>query len=358
MIRRSVAVLAAVGVLLVAALLAVLGRSGGEAGEGPLLFFENPPGGRRGGGLETETAGIPVLCYHYFRGPPGPARWARVTGTVLLNLPLLDDREEWTLPASSFEQHLRYLEDHGVRTLSLAELEAILLAGGDPPPRVVVLTIDDGERSLYEYAYPLLKKYGMKATLFAVTSRLGRGRWHGMEMCTWEEIEEMVRSGVLEVHSHTHDLHFKIRSSGGMWPAFAALADGEPVWRIRSNTMDAAASVEERASSAPASRQPENGPEALIEDLRLSRRVILEHLGTDTRFLAWPYGYGNGYVDSLAHEAGFSGVFTLRPGGNVSDDLTTGIRRYTVTAWTTFRSFESMVHSAVENRPGPKTARK
>lgn len=69
---------------------------------------------------------------------------------------------------ASFSQHLDVLlEDFTI--LSLPELESCLRAGDGPPPRSVVITFDDGDRSVYEHALPLLERAGVPAAVFVVT---------------------------------------------------------------------------------------------------------------------------------------------------------------------------------------------
>ena len=54
---------------------------------------------------------VPVLCYHYIRGPGGPIQFVRVFGYVVLSLPLLDDSELWKVSRRGFERQMQYLVD-------------------------------------------------------------------------------------------------------------------------------------------------------------------------------------------------------------------------------------------------------
>lgn len=348
-----------VGVILVFSLLlaALAALDRGEAEETTDFTFldDFPVDNKKYDYLDPDAHGIPVLCYHYFRGRPGLIRWLKVTGNVLFSIPLLNETEEWTLPAGSFENHLRYLADRGCMTLTLDELEEILSEGDEIPEGAVVITIDDGDRSVYEHAFPLLKKYRMKATLFVVSGRIGEKNWHHLNLCTWDEIREMSQSGLVEIESHTHDLHFKVASAGRMTPAFTALLSDVPVWQARkvmtemerSGSASGADGGSERGGAGGGWRF-ETGSEALLEDLIASRRAIRRETGEESRYLAWPFGYGNAAVDSIARAAGFRMIFTLRPGPTNPEDLPEGIRRYSVTAWTTQRIFRVMTASAVE----------
>lgn len=127
----------------------------------------------------------------------------------------------------SFGRKLRHLADNGYATLSADEYLAFLVGTRPTPDRAVVLTFDDGRGSLWTVAGPLLRRYGMKALVFLVPGRM-RSRpgplpptWADVEagradasavlareagdgaLLSWEEVEELARSGVFEFQSHT-----------------------------------------------------------------------------------------------------------------------------------------------------------
>jgi hypothetical protein len=108
--------------------------------------------------LPGDERGVTVLCYHYFSDHPAPARALRALGAVLLGLPLVSDVETWTTPAGQFENQLRYLAERGFRSLDLDELVAVAEGRAPLPERAVVLTFDDGDRSVHRIAWPLMRK--------------------------------------------------------------------------------------------------------------------------------------------------------------------------------------------------------
>src|SRR5437588_3455633 len=137
---------------------------------------------------QQNTPGIPVLCYHDLQP---------VASNDMVNTP------------NNFEAHLRWLKGHGYSSLSVDQLVAILKGREPQPERAVVITFDDGYQGVYEYAYPLLKRYGMRATLFIVTSKMGDGN-PPMPHLTWPEIEEMDRAGVIRAAVHADEMHVKL----------------------------------------------------------------------------------------------------------------------------------------------------
>jgi peptidoglycan/xylan/chitin deacetylase (PgdA/CDA1 family) len=111
-----------------------------------------------------------------------------------------------------FRQGIACLHERGFCTLALADAAAMLRRGADLPPRSLVLTFDDGYRSVYTEALPVLQRYGMTATVFVTVGAPddagARDRLPsllGREMLRWDEIREMSRAGIaIGAHSLTH----------------------------------------------------------------------------------------------------------------------------------------------------------
>src|SRR6187399_2270376 len=98
---------------------------------------------------------VPVLCYHYVRGPGGPLQFARVFGYVVLSLPLLDDSEIWKVSRRGFERQMQYLVARGYHTVTLDDVHEWQMGRRELPAQSVVITVDDGEESAYKYIYPV-----------------------------------------------------------------------------------------------------------------------------------------------------------------------------------------------------------
>jgi peptidoglycan/xylan/chitin deacetylase (PgdA/CDA1 family) len=82
-------------------------------------------------------------------------------------------------PPQTFASHLAFLASH-YHVISLTRL-----AAGTPPPRSVVITFDDGYRSVYQNAFPLLRTHQMPATLYLVTSVIDNHSMLWMNELTW-----------------------------------------------------------------------------------------------------------------------------------------------------------------------------
>jgi hypothetical protein len=96
-----------------------------------------------------------------------------------------------------FSRHLSYLRNNGYETLTAEEYYYAINAN-QLGSRAVVLTFDDGLSDLYTTIYPLLKKYGFKATAFIIPELVGKEF-----NINWSQALEMHRSGVIDFQSHS-----------------------------------------------------------------------------------------------------------------------------------------------------------
>lgn len=116
------------------------------------------------------------------------------------------------VPPAMFERQLAWLVQQGFTFMTMAEL---LQAGERVPPRTVVLTFDDGYQDNYTNAFPLMRRYGAKGTLYLVVDRHDRdwstykkahhdsGELAREPKLTDAQVREMVESGVFELGAHT-----------------------------------------------------------------------------------------------------------------------------------------------------------
>lgn len=322
-----------------------------EETTGPGNEFLDPPQvaeGRDPADLRG-TAGIPVLCYHYFRAEVDPAYLAKVGGSLLFGLPALGTEEFWTTPIGEFAWHLEYLAESGVEVLTLDEVAA-LAAHGDPlPERAVVLTVDDAELSFHRLAFPLLRKYGVRAHLFVPTSFVG-GTYSGLDICSWDELREMQDSGLVVLGSHTNRLHYKVDGHAGRVPVTWEPEFTREPDRLMNLKVLAALAGAEAQDPARGSWQPLRGGRfgPVTDDLLVSRAALVSNTGAPARWLAWPFGFGNGDLDSVARAVGFTGTVSLHRRTFDPRQGNWHVGRYTVTAHTTREDFRRLI----ERLPG------
>jgi peptidoglycan/xylan/chitin deacetylase (PgdA/CDA1 family) len=137
------------------------------------------------------TKDISILMYHHI-APEGK-------GDVIISQKL-------------FESHIKAIYDAGYTTVSFNQLIDYVEKGIELPEKSVVLTFDDGYLSNYEIAYPILKKYNMKATIFVIGAFVGTDTYKDTDYKTipyfsYAQAQEMVSSGLVSIQSHTYDMH-------------------------------------------------------------------------------------------------------------------------------------------------------
>ncbi|WP_313991137.1 polysaccharide deacetylase family protein [uncultured Selenomonas sp.] len=164
---------------------------------------------------------------------------------------------------SDFDWQMKYLVDHGYHSITPDELYAFMEGQGTLPDRPVLITFDDGYVDNYTNAYPILKKYNLKATIFVVTGFLSKRKGY----LTWDQLREMEQHGIsIESHTVTH---------------------------------------------APL---PELPDERIREELVESKRHAEQELGHPITFIAYPTGVHDLHIAQIAQEAGYRGGFTVKYG--------------------------------------------
>jgi hypothetical protein len=132
-----------------------------------------------------------------------------------------------TIEPKLFESQLQFLKENEYRTLAIKEFhEAIVNPRTSSNRKIILLTIDDARSSVWRFAYPLLQKYQMHATVFVIPGITEDSKscrknledvWNGKcelkeiqdsdindnTLCSWQEIKEMYNSGFLNIESHT-----------------------------------------------------------------------------------------------------------------------------------------------------------
>ena len=97
-----------------------------------------------------------------------------------------------------FERQMKFLKENNYSVLTLEQAADVISRKIRGPRRAVVLTFDDGNLDNYTYAYPILKKYGLPATIFLVVNDIGK-----TDKLNWEQIREMKESGLISFGSHS-----------------------------------------------------------------------------------------------------------------------------------------------------------
>ncbi|WP_425482145.1 polysaccharide deacetylase family protein [Budvicia diplopodorum] len=138
--------------------------------------------------------GVPILTYHHVL-KDDENKLFRHTSTTTSDV--------------AFDAQMAYLKEAGYQTISMYQLEGYLNNTVNIPAKAVVLTFDDGLKSVHRYAYPILKKYGQQATAFIISSRIKHQPqpWdaNSLQFMSISEMKEI--QSVFDIQSHTHFLH-------------------------------------------------------------------------------------------------------------------------------------------------------
>ncbi|MEM9620597.1 MAG: polysaccharide deacetylase family protein [Pseudomonadota bacterium] len=197
---------------------------------------------------------IPILCYHQFT--PGNTTSQRLE-----------------VSAAAFRAQLTYLRDNNYVVLSLDDVAAILDGRQAIPERAVVLTIDDGYRSVYDVAWPILQEFGFPATLYIYTDFVGGGK-----ALSWAQMREMQTTGLIDIQSHAKS-HTSLS-------------------RQTSDTGDAA--YRQRVAA----------------EVSTSAAILSSRLGSEPLHLSYPYGNSSIEAADILRDAGYRTATTVTRGEN------------------------------------------
>jgi peptidoglycan/xylan/chitin deacetylase (PgdA/CDA1 family) len=219
-------------------------------------------------GAAAQPAGaIPVLAYHRF--DPTHAGAATVVTTPV------------------FVTQMAWLAAHNIRVVKLRDALAAIHGGPLVGP-AVVLTADDGWRTVYTEMFPVIRRLDLPVTLFINPPMIG----HGGAYLTWPMIADMVKSGLVDVEAHTLS---------------------HPNFNV------------ERAR-----RTPEAYAAFVAHELAGSRPPITQALQLPADLLAWPFGIHDPTLEAAAKQAGYTAAFALGSRAMVPGDPDFALPRYQV----------------------------
>src|SRR6476469_7359653 len=114
-------------------------------------------------------------------------------------------RPDTEITPQLFEQQMQELKNKGIAVIPMQDLLAWRRGEKAIPPKSAIITFDDGWKSQYDVAWPILKKFNYPFTLFIYTEGIKPGHFSGGESMSWEQLAEMRDAGVdIQAHSATH----------------------------------------------------------------------------------------------------------------------------------------------------------
>jgi peptidoglycan/xylan/chitin deacetylase (PgdA/CDA1 family) len=208
-------------------------------------------------------------------------------------------------PPRVFAEQMRRLKEWGVKVVSL-DTVAQAVVSTVPYGGCVAITFDDGFKNIHEYALPVLHRYGFTATIFLVPHYCGKNnswpsQWTSIPrgpLLSWVEIGEMGKYGIdVGAHTLTHPDLTKM-----------PLSQAE-------------------------------------EEITQSKKIIEDHVGTEIRMFAYPYGRYDSGIREIVRKH-FAGACTTRLGRNDAFSDPYGLRRvdmYYLSHPALFRALSSKV---------------
>jgi peptidoglycan/xylan/chitin deacetylase (PgdA/CDA1 family) len=186
------------------------------------------------------------------------------------------EREEtmrWSVSPGDFDEQMALLAERGRRTLTVAHYAAALRGEAELPPDPVLVTFDDGFADLATTALPVLERYGIVATAFVISGRIGTRGGGSDAALSWEQLHELRANGIqIGSHGQTH-----------------------------------------RALDCLPPREAE-------DEVRSSKRRLEEGLGTEVVSFAYPYGYSSARIRRAVQAAGYSSACAVKNALSHRDD--------------------------------------
>jgi biofilm PGA synthesis lipoprotein PgaB len=195
------------------------------------------------------------------------------------------------------------LRENAYTVVSLDQVREAQKNNQKLPEKSVVLTFDDGFTSFYHTIYPLLRLYKYPATFAIVTNWIenenevvtfGNKQRLSKDFLTWKQIKEMSDSGLIEIASHSHNLHKGVVANPqkNLQPATTS--------RIFSSNYESDEEYIQRVD----------------HDMQKAHDLIEMHTGKAPKTLAWPYGSYSLETWNLAQAKGFETSLILGEGEN------------------------------------------
>ena len=222
---------------------------------------------------------VPVLCYHH------------ISKTM---------RNAYSVTPKVFEKQIRYLYRKGFRTISPSLLvDYIKGKRVNMPLKPILITFDDGLKSQYKYAYPILKKYSFTGVFFIYPSAIiSKKRVFRRLHMTKSMIKALHKNGMyIESHSYYHPLMHR---------------------------------EDDRINSI---------------QFRASKRWLEKLINKKVEFFAYPFGSYNKKVMSLGAKNGYKGLFTINGSSNSIGSNPLAINRFMVLRRHSLRRFAFHVNA-------------
>ena len=248
----------------------------------------------------------------------------------------------------TFDRQITYMLNQGYQCISAEEMYFQVFLKKKIKKKQFVITFDDGYLDNYLYAYTILKKHNIPATIFLTTSLIAdndqerncdnavmkddndafieslKKRYESY--LNWTEIEDMHKSGLIdfEPHGHYHRYiyvsdkieYYNIGKT--LYESFKLKSLEDNTIKIGSDVFNSGPSLAYRAYD-PHTRIRETDWQAykrFVDEIGISKKMIEEKLEKHCDFFSWPWGKFCHSSVNAAKYLGFKMIFTSYPGTN------------------------------------------
>lgn len=222
------------------------------------------------------------------------------------------DADRYAVSTTQLTRHFEWLRRNGYTPISIDDISAAKQGGKPLPKGAVLLSFDDGLASAYEIVFPLLKQFNYPAVVAPVVSwtelkpdetvdysdrRLGREAF-----LTVDQMRELSDSGLVEIASHSYNLHHGVPANpqGNTQPAAVTRIYDPDTGRYENDE-----AYENRIRA----------------DLAQSAEILKQVTGRAPRVIVWPYGAYNQVTEKIADSLGMSVSLGVREGFNPAGTL-------------------------------------
>jgi biofilm PGA synthesis lipoprotein PgaB len=225
-----------------------------------------------------------VLCYHAVPVQPAPG-------------------DNYSISQKRFVEQMEYLRTHGYYPVSFNDIIKAHEGKKALPDKPVLLTFDDGYVSYYDFVVPVLEELGYPSVL-AVVGNFVDYKPEGIPepIMTWEQIKEVSSKELVEVVSHSYDMHKAIQ--------YTPQGNVAPYASVVAYTPDTKAYETGEAYRT-----------RLEADFIAQKKLFQDKLNRAPRVIVWPYGRYNQIGVEIAKKTGIESTFTLKAGYGSIENL-------------------------------------
>lgn len=192
------------------------------------------------------------------------AGWVSSHAAVVLEYHHVSDKtpRSTSISPERFNAQMDYLASNGFSVVPLADLVDALRSGKSLPDKTIAITFDDSYATVYQSAYPLLKKRGWPFTFFVNTKAVGQSSL----FVNWDQLREMSKNGVT-IANHTTEHNHLVRLKAD---------ENRHQWRVR-----------------------------IASEINAAQKKITEEIGSAPMIIAYPFGEYDTHVQEIAKKLNY-----------------------------------------------------